>query len=193
MAVLFGLLPLLSALHLSQKVSGAYKLAITWGGLRGAVTLALALAVTENNGLDPGVRNAVAVLATGFVLFTLLVNGLTLRPVIRLLKLDRLSPLNQALRNKVLALSLADVRDALTRHVAIRDPVGRGASATDRLIGASASSRRSPIWSRRSRIATGIGSASSHSPTGSVESSSTITPSARSPAPQSNACCATPI
>src|SRR5262249_51840619 len=47
-AVLFGLLPLLSALRLSQRVSGAYKLAITWGGLRGAVTLALALAVTEN-------------------------------------------------------------------------------------------------------------------------------------------------
>ena len=102
MAVLFGLLPLLSVLHLSQKISGIYKLAIAWGGLRGAVTLALALAVTENNGIDPGVRNAVAVLATRFVLFTLLVNGLTLRPVIHLLKLDRLSPLNQALRNKVL-------------------------------------------------------------------------------------------
>jgi CPA1 family monovalent cation:H+ antiporter len=113
MAVLFGLLPLLSVLHLSQKVSNAYKLAIAWGGLRGALTLALALAVTENTRIDPEVRNAVAVLATGFVLFTLLVNGLTLRPVIRLLKLDRLSPLNQALRNKVLALSLADVRDAL--------------------------------------------------------------------------------
>jgi CPA1 family monovalent cation:H+ antiporter len=114
MAVLFGLLPLLSALHLSQKVSGAYKLAIAWGGLRGAVTLALALAVTENTRIAPDVRNTVAVLATGFVLFTLLVNGLTLRPVIRLLKLDRLSPLNLALRNKVLALSLADVRDALS-------------------------------------------------------------------------------
>src|SRR5205807_652015 len=38
-AVLFLMLPLLSALRLSQKVSGAYKLAITWGGLRGAVTL----------------------------------------------------------------------------------------------------------------------------------------------------------
>jgi CPA1 family monovalent cation:H+ antiporter len=112
-AVLFGLLPLLSALHLSQKVSSAYKLAITWGGLRGAVTLALALAVTENNRIGPEVKNEIAILATGFVLFTLLVNGLTLRPVIRLLKLDRLSPLNQTLRNKVLALSLADVRDAV--------------------------------------------------------------------------------
>src|SRR5215472_5021091 len=122
MAVLFGLLPLLSAAHLSQQVSGAYKLAIAWGGLRGAVTLALALAVTENSQLDPAVRSAVAVLATGFVLFTLLVNGLTLRPVIRLLQLDRLSPLNLALRNKVLALSLTDVRDAVNEtasHYAI--------------------------------------------------------------------------
>jgi monovalent cation:H+ antiporter, CPA1 family len=41
--VLFGVLPLLGALRLSQKVSAAYNLAITWGGLRGAVTLALAL------------------------------------------------------------------------------------------------------------------------------------------------------
>jgi CPA1 family monovalent cation:H+ antiporter len=131
MAVLFGLLPLLSGLHLSQKVSGAYKLAIAWGGLRGAVTLALALAVTENASIDLNVRNGVAVLATGFVLFTLLVNGLTLRPVIRLLKLDRLSPLNQALRNKVLALSLADVRDALSEtasQYAIRPDVARAAT-----------------------------------------------------------------
>ena len=114
-AVLFGLLPLLSALRLSQRVSGAYKLVITWGGLRGALTLALALAVTENTRIDPTMRDFVAVLATGFVLFTLLVNGLTLRPVIRLLQLDRLSPLNQALRNKVLALSLADVRDVVSK------------------------------------------------------------------------------
>jgi monovalent cation:H+ antiporter, CPA1 family len=114
-AVLFGLLPLLSALHLGQRVSAASKLAITWGGLRGALTLALALAVTENSRIDLATKDFVGVLATGFVLFTLLVNGLTLRPVIRLLQLDRLSPLNQALRNKVLALSLADVRDALSK------------------------------------------------------------------------------
>ncbi|MGD9617475.1 MAG: cation:proton antiporter [Alphaproteobacteria bacterium] len=112
-AVLFGILPLLSALRLSQKVDGAYKLAIAWGGLRGAITLALALALTEHPSIDPAVKHLVAVLATGFVLFTLLVNGLTLRPVIRLLQLDRLSPLNEALRGKVLALSLAEVRDAV--------------------------------------------------------------------------------
>src|SRR4029077_5329852 len=84
-----------------------------------------------NASIDPDVRNGVAVLATGFVLFTLLVNGLTLRPVIRLLKLDRLSPLNLALRNKVLALSLTDVRDMLSEtasQYAIPPDVARSAT-----------------------------------------------------------------
>ena len=60
---------------------------------------------------------------------------------------------------------------------------------SSRLTGASASCPRSPIWSWRSPIATESGSASWHSPTGSVGSSSTITPSARSQAPRSSASC----
>lgn len=114
-AVLFGIVPTLSVLRLSRHIDAAYKLAITWGGLRGAVTLALALAVTENPRIDESTQRLVAVLATGFVLFTLLVNGLTLRPMMRLLKLDRLSPLNRALRSKIVALTLAEVRDSLTQ------------------------------------------------------------------------------
>jgi monovalent cation:H+ antiporter, CPA1 family len=115
-AVLFGFLPILSALKLSRHIDAAYKVAITWGGLRGAVTLALALAVTESGRIDAPTQSLVAVLATGFVLFTLLVNGLTLRPVMRVLKLDRLSPLNKALRSKVLALALAEVRSAVAQR-----------------------------------------------------------------------------
>ena len=113
--VLFGFLPILSTLKLSRHIDAAYKVAITWGGLRGAVTLALALAVTESGRIDASTPSLVAVLATGFVLFTLLVNGLTLRPVMRVLKLDRLSPLNTALRSKVLALALAEVRGAVAQ------------------------------------------------------------------------------
>ncbi|MGH6942587.1 MAG: cation:proton antiporter [Geminicoccaceae bacterium] len=109
--VLFGLLPLLSAAGLAQRVSHRYKFVILWGGLRGAVTLALALAITENRLIDPAIQRFVAILATGFVLVTLLVNGTTLRSVIHLLKLDRLSPVDRALRNQVLALSLGNVRD----------------------------------------------------------------------------------
>jgi len=103
----------LSAVGLTQSISRPFQMVITWGGLRGAITLALALAVTEHRELSPQIKHFVAVLATGFVLFTLLVNGTTLRPLIRLLKLDRLSPMQQALRRQVMALSLVDVRDGL--------------------------------------------------------------------------------
>ena len=41
--VLFGLMPLLLRLGLARRISPAYKLVILWGGLRGAVSLVLAL------------------------------------------------------------------------------------------------------------------------------------------------------
>ena len=113
--VLFVLMPPLEYLKLTQPISAAYKLAMAWGGLRGALTLVLALAVTENRALDPQVQRFVAVLATGLVLFTLFVNGTTLRLVIAFLGLDRLSPRNEVLRDRVLALSYAEVCDAVRR------------------------------------------------------------------------------
>lgn len=109
--VLFGVMPLLARLRLAAPVSAPYSVTILWGGLRGAVTLALALAVTENRLLDPETKRFVAVTATGYVLFTLFVNGLTLRRLIRWLKLDRLSPVDVAVRDQVVALALADVID----------------------------------------------------------------------------------
>ena len=112
--VLFGLLPILSAARLGQRVSYRYKIVILWGAMRGAVTLALALAVTENPSVDPEIQRFVAIMATGFVLVTLLINATTMGFLIRLLKLDRLSPLDEALRQQVLALSLANVRDGIT-------------------------------------------------------------------------------
>src|SRR5580698_4117035 len=108
--VLFGLLPTLSALGLSEPVNNRYKGVILWGALRGAVTLALALAVKER-GLNPHDEHFIQVLATGFVLFTLLVNGTTLRLLIRLLGLDRLSALDSTLRYQVLALSRGRVAE----------------------------------------------------------------------------------
>ena len=68
--------------------------------------MVLALGVTENPALPHEVRRFVAVLATGLVMFTLLVNGTTLRGVIRLLGLDRLSPIDRLLRDRVLELIL---------------------------------------------------------------------------------------
>ncbi len=109
---LFLLVPPLERFGLTQRITASYKLAIIWGGLRGALTLVLALAVTENAALPQEVQRFVAVLATGFVLFTLFVNGTTLRLVIGLLGLDRLSARDAALRDRILALSYAEASAA---------------------------------------------------------------------------------
>ncbi|MEM8553284.1 MAG: cation:proton antiporter [Pseudomonadota bacterium] len=117
-AILFGLLPLLSWVKLSTSVEGPYRVAILWGGLRGAVTLALALAVTENALVPDETQRLVGILATAFTLFTLFVQGVSLRKVIGWLGLDRLSPLDQALSKQVVAVALQTVREevAQTTH-----------------------------------------------------------------------------
>ena len=107
---LYGLIPLLSFARLAQPIGTNYKLFMLWGGMRGAVSLALALAVTEEMSVPPEIRQFVGVLATGFVLFTLLVNGPTMRPLMRLLKLNDAPPGEIALRERVIGLSLGSIR-----------------------------------------------------------------------------------
>jgi CPA1 family monovalent cation:H+ antiporter len=124
---LFGVLPLLRVLRLSPQISPAYKFVMLWGGLRGAVTLALALAVTENAAIPDDAQRFVAVLATGFTMFTLLVQGTTLRLVIRWLHIDRLLPIEAALQNQVVAVALQTVREEVAetakRHELTREIV----------------------------------------------------------------------
>ncbi len=114
-AVLFALLPLLTLMRASPAVEPRYRVAILWGGLRGAVTLALALAVTESVRVPDELQRVVGILATGFTLFTLIVQGATLRPVIGWLGLDRLSPLDEALSRQVVAVALQTVREDVAR------------------------------------------------------------------------------
>ncbi len=116
-AVLFGILPVLERSGLARPVPRDFKITIVWGGLRGAITLALAVAVTENPAVSAADAHFVAVVATGFVLFTLLVNGTTLRSLVVFLGLDRLSGRDEALRHQVIAIALGEVRDR-TRRIA---------------------------------------------------------------------------
>jgi CPA1 family monovalent cation:H+ antiporter len=113
--ILFGLLPLLTAIRISPPVERRYRVAILWGGLRGAVTLALALAVTESARVPDELQRVVGILATGFTLFTLMIQGTTLRPVISWLGLDRLSPIDDALSRQVVAVALQTVREDVAR------------------------------------------------------------------------------
>ncbi|MEH7828478.1 cation:proton antiporter [Gemmobacter denitrificans] len=119
MVMLWGVLPLLSRLRLSPVVERPYRVAILWGGLRGAVTLALALSVAENFRVPADIRREVGILATGYTLFTLFVQGTTLRHLIRRLGLAKLSPLDLALSRQVLAVALQNVREAVA--VAVKD------------------------------------------------------------------------
>lgn len=119
--ILFALLPALSRLRLSPPVERPYRVAILWGGLRGAVTLALALAVTENARVPDDIQRVVGILATGFTLFTLLVQGTTLRRVIGRLGLDRLSPIDEALSRQVVAVALQTVRADVARTTEVYD------------------------------------------------------------------------
>ncbi len=119
--ILFIVLPVLTGLKLSPRVERPYRLAILWGGLRGAVTLSLALAVTENFRVPLDIKREIGILATGFTLFTLLVQGTTLRLVIRRLGLDKLSALDRALANQVIAVALQNVREEVAETARDRE------------------------------------------------------------------------
>jgi len=82
-AVVYGLMPLVGRLPRMHRIAGSHQTVMVWGGLRGAVGLALVLSLPE----FPQ-RDLLVALVTGAVLFTLLVQGLTLEPLMRWLGLD---------------------------------------------------------------------------------------------------------
>lgn len=107
--VVFGMLPVLETFKLVQPVNSRYKAILVWGGLRGAVTIVLAMVAAGNQKLPEEVRDFIAISAVLFVLFTLFVNATTLGLVMHFLGLDKLSRLELALRDRVLALSRVNV------------------------------------------------------------------------------------
>jgi CPA1 family monovalent cation:H+ antiporter len=79
-----GLMPLVGRLPGADPVSKSYQAVIFWGGLRGGVALAIALALPP----IPGKDTIFVPVAMGAVLFTLLVQGLSIERLVRYLKLD---------------------------------------------------------------------------------------------------------
>jgi CPA1 family monovalent cation:H+ antiporter len=131
--ILFGLLPLLARLGLAQQVSTGFSTVMFWGGLRGAVALALALIIIETPGYSDAVREFVGVLVTGFVLFTLFVNAPTIGLVIRFFRLDQLSATDTALRDRALALALGRIGESIERGARRQDTSGE---TTEQVAGA---------------------------------------------------------
>jgi CPA1 family monovalent cation:H+ antiporter len=82
-AVLGCSLPLLSRIGMCAPLPRAHRLVIAWGGVRGPVTLVLALCASRAPQLPPVARHMASVVAVGFVLANLACTGLTLRPLVR--------------------------------------------------------------------------------------------------------------
>ncbi|GAB5377512.1 MAG: cation:proton antiporter [Acuticoccus sp.] len=111
--VLWGFLPLMPRAALAATLSHGARVLLWWGGLRGALTLLLALSVTESGAIDADATAFITVTATGFVLFTILVNGLTLRPLMRILHLQDLSAFEKDLGQGARALAGDAARGAV--------------------------------------------------------------------------------
>ena len=77
----YVLVPVSNAL--TEKISLRWQHVIVWGGLRGALALALALSL-DNTFPD---RTRVLDLTFGVVVFSILVQGLTVKPLLRVLRL----------------------------------------------------------------------------------------------------------
>ena len=110
--VTFGVMPLLAFFHLSEPFSWSYRLVLTWGGIRGALTVVLALFAVESGAvIATGPENArlLVVLAFGYVLLTLFVNAPTLRLLIRVIGMGALDPREQLVRDRVMAVSRSRV------------------------------------------------------------------------------------
>ncbi len=82
--VVYGLLPVAGMLPGREPISSAYRTVIYWGGLRGAIAIAIVLSLPDFEYADTFV-----VLVMGGVLFTLLVQGITMEPLVKFLGLDK--------------------------------------------------------------------------------------------------------
>ncbi len=84
--IVYGLTPIPSMLGASPPIPMAYRHVVFWGGLRGAISLALAFSVPAGL-FAPDVVETILVMTFGVVLFTLLIQGITMAPLIRRLGL----------------------------------------------------------------------------------------------------------
>jgi len=82
--VIFGIIPALGKLPRIQPIDLPFQSILYWGGMRGAIALAviLSLGKFENSEL-------LTILVTGAVLFTLLAKGLTINKLVQFLGLDK--------------------------------------------------------------------------------------------------------
>lgn len=86
-ATIYSLVPATTWLFKLPKISLAEQHIMWWGGLKGGLAIAIAISIPES--LEG--RDLLITLTLGVVLFTLLVNAMSIRPLMQSLKLDQLN------------------------------------------------------------------------------------------------------
>jgi CPA1 family monovalent cation:H+ antiporter len=84
--VIFGLMPIINKLPQQPYIDLRYQSVMYWGGLRGAIALAIILSFDKFEHYD-----LFTTLILGVVLYTLLVQGLTIEKLVKLFALNKLS------------------------------------------------------------------------------------------------------
>lgn len=110
-AVIFLFMPLLKIIGIGFNFQKA--IVLIWGGLRGAVALALALAVAQDERIATQIGGQILFLCAGVVVLTIVINGTLMLPVLKLLGLDRLPPAKEVSVKK----ATVKVRHALQKFL----------------------------------------------------------------------------
>ena len=108
--MVFGLIALINPFLKDGPISWQYSLVSFWGGLRGAVALALALSLAN----DFPHRDLLIAMTLGVALFTILVGGLTTGTLLNRLGLDRPPLVKQISQQQALLVSKKLVIEQLT-------------------------------------------------------------------------------
>ncbi len=133
-AVLFGLVPLLARLRLAAPIQKKQSILVCWGGVRGSVTLVLAISIASMSALGENAKT-LAALAASYTLATIFLNAATLAWLTQRLGLNQLSASDMALREKIVAGSLQRVRKLVGNIARARDIEAEVLAAVEAALG----------------------------------------------------------
>ena len=98
--MIFATYPVLK--RLGYGITWKHAVILSYGGLRGAVGLTLALIVVETNSIPERTKAIILFHTAGIAFFTLMINGTTTGPLIKRLGLQRLSDVKRKLMKNIL-------------------------------------------------------------------------------------------